>query len=283
MYPCLPPLSSGCLYTSPYQEMEFLANHLYPTVHPVYPQLNFLFWDHNKDHMVAYANAFYNNATLKAMVWGIALHWYSGDGFSNVQQVYDAWPGKGIMATEACDCPINLDRPACCVPSSLFSPDHIGGESCDAPVIRLMNNTLHYQPAYYYLGHFSRFLPRNAVRIMHQFTDSDSTLEITTWLVHVGTGSPDSGLKESVKRRTQQTGQAPSGNEVVVVVLNRESDAWSTCRRIPFRLCTLTPRCSTSPHRPQSSDKGRLQDAKLDRCSETVCLGSRMISQRSND
>jgi O-glycosyl hydrolase len=47
---------------------------------------------------------------LKAMVWGIALHWYSGDGFSNVQQVYDAWPGKGIMATEACDCPINLDR-----------------------------------------------------------------------------------------------------------------------------------------------------------------------------
>jgi hypothetical protein len=90
-----------------------------------------------------------------------------------------------------------------------------------------MNNTLHYQPAYYYLGHFSRFLPRNAVRIMHQFTDSDSTLEITTWLVHVGTGSPDSGLKESVKRRTQQTGQAPSGNEVVVVVLNRESDAAS--------------------------------------------------------
>ena len=38
----------SCLYTSPYEETDFLATHLYPTVHPVYPNLQFLGWDHNK-------------------------------------------------------------------------------------------------------------------------------------------------------------------------------------------------------------------------------------------
>ena len=39
---------AGCYYDSPTVEVDFLVNHLYPTVHPVYPNLNFLGLDHNK-------------------------------------------------------------------------------------------------------------------------------------------------------------------------------------------------------------------------------------------
>ena len=105
-------------------------------------------------------------------------------------------------------------------------PNHVGG-SCDAPVLRLANNTLHYQPSYYYMGHFSRYLPRGAVRVLHQFTGSDSPLEITTFEVEVSDDAEDSGLRESVRRRVRETGVKASGLEVVVVVLNRQQSAYT--------------------------------------------------------
>ena len=227
--------------------------------------------------MGGYASAFYSNSTVRDMVWGLGLHWYSGDSFDNVQQVADAWPGKGLMATEACACPVHLDdwsygerytaTPVLHAHRLLLgrlthllsspslrghfdryghdilgdlnvgvqgwtdwnmlldhngTPNHVNG-SCDAPIIRLPNNTLHLQPSYFYLGHFTRYLPRGATRIMHQFTGSDSPLEISTWMVDVGEGGEESGLKESVRRREREEGVAASGSEVVVIVLNRQA------------------------------------------------------------
>ena len=229
--------------------MDFLANHLYPTVHPEFPELRFLGWDHNKDHIVAYAHAFYSNATVRAMVWGLGAHWYTGGSFDNVQQVVDAYPEKGVMATEACACPVHVDDWTYgeryghdilqdlnvgvqgwtdwnLVLDSKGGPNHVGG-SCDAPILRLQDGSVHYQPSFYYLGHFTRFLPRGAVRILHQFTGSDSLLEITTWEVDVSDGAEDSGVRESVRRRVRETGVAASGVEVVAVILNRQPTAFS--------------------------------------------------------
>jgi len=98
---------------------------------------------------------------------------------------------------------------------------------CDAPMVRLTNGTLHFQPAYWYMGHFSRFLPRNSIRIAHTFNNTNSPLEITTWLVDVSSESVDSGVKESVKERTASTGLQPSGQEVVIIVLNRQNQNYS--------------------------------------------------------
>ena len=40
------------------------------------------------------------------------------------------------------------------------------GNECDAPIIgNIKEQKLHYQITYYYLGHFSRFIPRGSVRI----------------------------------------------------------------------------------------------------------------------
>ena len=61
------------------------------------------------DHVVAYAQAFYSNSTIRDMVWGLGVHWYTGGSFDNVQQVTEQWPEKGVMATEACACPVNVD------------------------------------------------------------------------------------------------------------------------------------------------------------------------------
>ena len=55
-------------------ELEFLIGHLHPTLHPAYPDLQILFWDHNKDRMGAWASAFYSNATARSLVWGMGVH-----------------------------------------------------------------------------------------------------------------------------------------------------------------------------------------------------------------
>lgn len=63
-------------------------------------------------------------------------------------------------------------------------PNHVGN-FCDAPIIAdTVNQVLHYQIMYYYLGHFSRFLVRGSVRFGHERTDS-TELESTVF------GTPD--------------------------------------------------------------------------------------------
>jgi glucosylceramidase len=87
------------------QEHDFLKNYLGPTLAAsgLGPdKLAVMFWDHNKDKMVDWANAFYNDPITSAMVWGEAIHWYSGDNFDNVATVYNNFKGRHILATEQC-------------------------------------------------------------------------------------------------------------------------------------------------------------------------------------
>jgi len=71
-------------------------------------------------------------------------------------------------------------------------PNHLNNY-CDAPIMANTNTqSLHYQPQYYYMGHFSRFVPPQSVRIGHTVN----------------------GELEAISFRT------PS-NQVVVIALNR--------------------------------------------------------------
>ena len=63
--------------------------------------------------------------------------------------------------------------------------------------------SLHYQPIYYALGHFSRFLPRGSRRIHNNIT-APTKLTYTTWI------------------RPSETG--PMGSEEVVVVVMNGAD-----------------------------------------------------------
>lgn len=63
-------------------------------------------------------------------------------------------------------------------------PNHLGN-LCDAQMIVRTDHhphTVHYQPAYYVFGHFSRFLPAGTVRVAHQLTSSRPVRHVS----HIG-------------------------------------------------------------------------------------------------
>ena len=104
------------------------------------------------------------------------------------------------------------------------------GNLCDAPVlVRTDFNppSVHFQPVYYVLGHFSRFLRPGAIRIAHRLSSTKHTQPIP----HIGDDSKDAG---AASLSAPQSANVASGNnnlevttfvdeergEVVMVVFN---------------------------------------------------------------
>ena len=64
------------------------------------------------------------------------------------------------------------------------------GESCDGAVIARFDADpvyLHYQPMYWALGHFARFLPRHSERVFNSLSNT-TTLQLTSWVKKTDTG-----------------------------------------------------------------------------------------------
>ena len=95
------------------------------------------------------------------------------------------------------------------------------GESCDSAVIARFDLdpvVLHYQPMYWAMGHFSRFLPRHSQRIFHAVSAS-TQLQLTSWVKVAAT----------------------TGEQLVVVVLmNAEDTAQSLAVKAGPRYANLT-------------------------------------------
>jgi glucosylceramidase len=187
--------------------------------------------DFNKDAAVEWVSTQFANPDAYDLFWGTSVHWYAGALLDQMDLLHQLYPNKRIMATESCICPdVRLDdwgRGEQYMVDILGDlnhwsvgytdwnlllahdggPTHVG-ESCDAAVIArfdLKPVVLHYQPMYYALGHFSRFLPRGSRRVHHNIT-APTKLLYTTWL--------------------RQAEAAPmGGEEVVVVVMNGEDTA----------------------------------------------------------
>jgi len=206
--------------------------------------LNLMFFDHNKDHSLDWAKVFYANSTAMDVLWGIAIHWYSGDQFDIPNAIHQQFPSKHIMATEACNCGgphyhawdraesyahdiigdlnvwvrgwtdwnILLDQQG--------GPNHVNN-FCDAPLIArfdLSPVSLVYQDTYYALGHFARFLPEGSIRIANTITGSAPNLEYVTFSVSLSeTG--DSWTKKLAR------GQGAASTQIVTIILNRQNTA----------------------------------------------------------
>ena len=143
-----------------------------------------------------WAETMYADRKTADAVWGLAVHWYSGDSFDLLERTHELSPHHHLLASEACNCPgtrlndwgraekyahdiigdlnhwvegwvdwnIVLDEKG--------GPNHLGN-LCDAPIlVRTDYNppAIHYQNLYYVMGHFSRFLSPGAVRIRHKLT-----------------------------------------------------------------------------------------------------------------
>jgi glucosylceramidase len=153
-------------------------------------------WDHNRDLIYQRASTILNDPDAAKYVWGIGFHWYetwTGGGmqFDNLQRVYETYPEKNLIFTEGCkekfslpnihdwdlgekygyslindfnngttgwiDWNILLDETG--------GPNHVGN-FCFAPVhADSRTGELIYTNAFYYLGHFSKFVRPDAKRI----------------------------------------------------------------------------------------------------------------------
>jgi len=186
----------SCIYSAE-EERDFLKNHLGPTMHKAgMDEVKIIVWDHNRDLIYQRAQTYFDDKEAAKYVWGIGFHWYedwSGGTpmYDNLRRVYEAFPDKHIFFTEGCaesfdptryntwelgeeygramindfnngmvgftDWNILLDETG--------GPNHVQN-FCFAPVhADTRTGALLYTNAYFYIGHFSKFIKPGAKRI----------------------------------------------------------------------------------------------------------------------
>jgi glucosylceramidase len=187
----------SCIYTAE-QERDFIKNFLGPAMAKAgLGDRKLLIWDHNRDLMYQRVSTVLDDPEAAKYVWGVAYHWYedliSGTmNFDNENLVAKSFPDKPLMLTEGCaenfdtkfytdwsfgekygmsmikdfnigtvgwtDWNIILDDKG--------GPNHVGN-FCMAPIhMDSKTGNLIYTNAYYYLGHFSKFIQPGAKRIV---------------------------------------------------------------------------------------------------------------------
>lgn len=186
----------SCIYSSE-EERDFIKNYLGPTLHKQgMGNKKLIAWDHNRDLLYQRASVILNDAEAAKYVWGIGFHWYetwTGGPmqFDNLRLVSQAFPGKNLIFTEGCQEKFNLDSVYNWSLGEKYGysmindfnngtvawtdwnilldenggPNHVGN-FCFAPVhADTRTGKLIYTNAYYYIGHFSKFIKAGAKRI----------------------------------------------------------------------------------------------------------------------
>jgi len=186
----------SCLYTAE-EERDFLKNHLGPVMwREGLKDKKIILWDHNRDLIFQRAATYLEDAEAAKYAWGIGFHWYEdwsgGDQmFDNLKRVHEAFPDKPLLFTEGCNGPFNMsqindwkwgERYGRSMINDFNNGmtgftdwnillDETGGPNhvknfCFAPVhANTKTGDLIYTNAYYYIGHFSKFIQPGAKRI----------------------------------------------------------------------------------------------------------------------
>jgi glucosylceramidase len=186
----------SCIYTAE-EERDFLKNNLGPTFEKAgLANKKIIVWDHNRDLMYQRADVIFNDATAAKYAWGMGFHWYenwSGGTpmFENVKRVQEAFPTKNLLFTEGCAESFNAEKYNNWVMGERYAksiindfnngtvgwcdwnilldetggPNHVGN-FCFAPVHGdTKKDEIIFTNAYYYIGHFSKFIQPGAKRI----------------------------------------------------------------------------------------------------------------------
>ena len=186
----------SCIYTAE-EERDFLKNHLGPTMEKEgLKDKKIIVWDHNRDMMYQRAQTYFDDPEASKYIWGIGFHWYedwSGGTqmFENVARVHQAYPDKNILFTEGCAESFNPTRYNAwslgerygqsmindfnngmagftdwnIILDETGGPNHVGN-FCFAPVhADTKTGKVIYTNAYYYIGHFSKFIKPGAKRV----------------------------------------------------------------------------------------------------------------------
>jgi glucosylceramidase len=186
----------SCIYTAT-EERDFLKNYLGPTISNAnLASKKIIVWDHNRDLIFQRANVIFEDKEAAKYAWGIGFHWYETwaggtQMFDNVTLVKDTYPDKQLIFTEGCKETFNAEKytnwsigeyyanamikdfnsgVAAWTDWNIFldekgGPNHVGN-FCFAPVhLNTKTDEVIYTNAFYYLGHFSKFIRPGAKRI----------------------------------------------------------------------------------------------------------------------
>ena len=186
----------SCIYTAE-EERNFLKNHLGPTLNKEgLGNKKIIVWDHNRDIIYQRARTYFNDPEAAKYIWGLGFHWYedwSGGApmFDNLKRVHEAYPDINLFFTEGCAESFDSTRYNAWALGEEYGRsmindfnngmvgftdwnillDETGGPNhvqnfCFAPVHGdTKKGQLVYTNAYYYIGHFSKFIQQGAKRI----------------------------------------------------------------------------------------------------------------------
>jgi glucosylceramidase len=201
----------SCIYTAE-EERDFLKNYLGPTLSKAgLGDKKITVWDHNRDLMTQRATTILDDPQANKYVWGIGFHWYeSWSGgepmFENVGAVNEMYPNKNLLFTEGCNEKFDANKYQLWKNGERYGksmindfnngtvgwtdwnilldekggPNHVGN-FCFAPIhADTKTGELIYTPSYYFIGHFSKFIGKEAKRISS--VSSRSQLITTSFL-----------------------------------------------------------------------------------------------------
>lgn len=194
----------SCIYTAE-EEAEFLKTGLLPALDKGgMEDKKIIIWDHNRDLIYQRASTTLKDPELAKRVWGIGFHWYetwtgSDMMFDNLKRTAEAFPDKNLIFTEGCKEKFYYDslnnwslgeRYGISMISDFNAgtvawtdwnilldenggPNHVGN-FCFAPVHgNTKTGELIYTNAFYYIGHFSKFVRPGAKRIISSSNRTD--------------------------------------------------------------------------------------------------------------
>lgn len=187
----------ACSFT-PETQRDFIRDHLGPQLTRDFGALKkkIMIYDWNKDQAEVWANVTLSDAQAAQYVWGVGLHWYTGDFFDKVANINEQYPEKPMLATEGCNCATDVGTyPTEWARAVRYAHDMIGdfnngvigwvdwnllldissdtgaggpnhaGNLCFAQIHVDQAGKLNVTAAFYAFGHFSRFAPAGSTRL----------------------------------------------------------------------------------------------------------------------
>lgn len=188
----------SCIYETE-EECSFVRDYLGPVLAKEgLQEVGIYLWDHNKDILWERASGVLKDAAAAAYVEGVAFHWYSGDHFEAVALVRERYPKKQLLFTEGCVEYSRFADSSEVAKAEMYAHDILGnlaagtngyldwnllldehggpnhvGNFCAAPIMcDIGGQRAEKRLTYYYIGQFSRYIRRGAVRLaVTRFSD----------------------------------------------------------------------------------------------------------------
>lgn len=163
-----------------------------------------IIWDHNRD--VAFERAHEVLSEMADQIWGVGYHWYVTEDSQNLSMIHDYYPNHHLLFTEGCveftNTALNSqsggkdkwqnaefyarniikdtqNHSEAFIDWNLIlneegGPNHVGN-FCEAPIMYdRQKGQIIYNPSYYFIGHFSKYIMPGAKRLYtNQTVDKD--------------------------------------------------------------------------------------------------------------